>query len=104
MSSKPTIVVAQVPLEREIRSWNILLLVMWLRDRSQWRKPEKICRKNPWRFPGVQGIKKITPTKKSPGKTPGAFIIFYLNLKTDGVPKGIRTPVAGVKGRCPGPG
>jgi integrase len=31
-----------------------------------------------------------------------ASILF--NAGYDGVPKGIRTPVAGVKGRCPGPG
>jgi hypothetical protein len=33
---------------------------------------------------------------------------FQLNAESldylSGVPKGIRTPVAGVKGRCPGPG
>ena len=33
------------------------------------------------------------------------FYFFNIDyLKQIGVPKGIRTPVAGVKGRCPGPG
>ena len=49
------------------------------------------------RLPVPDGCLKWLKKQKRPGFNPGLYF-------PDGVPKGIRTPVAGVKGRCPGPG